>query len=392
MASIMFLTTQLLALLCIPLGVFSSPIVLIPGDGASVLEIKYDKPTVPHWLCAKSSHNKWERLWVPNPAELLPKKIDCWSEKIKLRYNATDVDNAPGVEIRAMPGRDGLELIRGVSKSNVYRMLEAFEDFTVATYDFRLSPKGNPTFLLEVKAMVEDAYEKTQSKVVLMTHSLGALFGHYFLTRVVDEQWKDTFIEAWIPISPAYGGVILGLKQLISGDTGGIPWLSGKDLKEEQRSYESSLWLLPRQELYQDDVLVKWNNKKFTAKDYHELMNKARFSTFGLQWDRVTNLTVWTSEGKLKDPNVTVYPIYGNGIDTPVQYVYDHLDREPTVISSQDGDGTVPLKGLQAGNHWLNAQDPLVVEAVAHTEIVSNKEALLHILQISKADSAAESI
>jgi hypothetical protein len=369
----------------LPILTFGSPIVLIPGDGASVLEVKYDRSTVPHWLCSKSSHGKWERLWVPNPTELLPRQIDCWSDKIRLQYNETNVTNAPGVEIRARPGREGLELVRDLPNSNVYRTLcSAFEDLTVATYDFRVSPRGNPQFLTQVKEMVEDAFEKSQTKVILLTHSLGALFGHYFLTHVVDAEWKDKFIQAWIPIAPAYGGVILGLKQLISGDTGGIPWLSGKDLKDEQRSYECSLWLLPREELYQDQVLVKWKDRAFTAQDYDKLFALAGFSTFGVQWDRIENLTTWSPERQLKDPNVTVYPIYGNGVDTPVQYDYTQLDREPTVVSDQAGDGTVSLSSLQAGNHWLNAQEPLVVNGVSHTDILSNKESLLHILKVVK--------
>ena len=386
----------LLFFLLLPLvAVVGSPVVLIPGDGASVLEIKYNKPTVPHWWCAKSSKNKWQRLWFPDPTELLPKNIDCWSENIRLQYNSTDINNAPGVEIRAKPGKEGLELVHGVSKSNVYGTLVAAleDDITVATYDFRISPAGNPDYLaVQLRNMVETIFEQSQTKVTLLTHSLGALFGHYFLTQVVDDEWKAQYIHAWIPISPAYGGVILGLKQLVSGDTGGIPWLSGKDLKEEQRSYECSLWLLPSQQLYGDQVFIEVNetHKQYTANDYHELFADSGFA-FNTTWERVKNLTTWMTQGQLQDPNVTVHPIYGTGVDTPVKYVYQSstLNQEPAVVTNQDGDGTVCLASLQAGNHWLHAQEALIVEGVSHTDILSNQQAVSRIFQVL-SDGASE--
>jgi Lecithin:cholesterol acyltransferase len=303
---------------------FASPSILIPGDGASALEIQYRDMSLPHWWCAKSSKNigdEWERLWIPNLSELLPKSIDCWSTKMKLHYNETHVTNAPGVlGIRAIPGTKGLETF--VDKPSKYQALvKGIPDMKVATYDFRLSPRGNPEFMQQLKEMVEQSSGISTVKVHLISHSLGGLLVHHFLTSHVTDSWKRQFIESWIPMAPAYGGTKYTLKQLISGDAVNIPWLNGKDVKEQQRSYETSVWLLPNPRFY-SGVIVSTPRKNYTIQDYYELFRDAGLNTFPVQWERVRNLTLWNRENQLADPKVKVYPIYGTNLDTVEQYIY----------------------------------------------------------------------
>ena len=53
-----------------------SPVIIIPGDGASALEVKFQMSKVKHFYCHKSSGGKWQRLWVPDLTNLLPGKED----------------------------------------------------------------------------------------------------------------------------------------------------------------------------------------------------------------------------------------------------------------------------------------------------------------------------
>lgn len=404
-----------------------SPVIIIPGDGASALEVKFRVPKVKHLYCHKSSGGKWQRLWVPDLTSLLPGKIDCWADLVTLHYDDEDirdhdhekeeggssssssisssggVHNTTGVQIRVVPGLPGLELLSPKAphlSSNVYRpLVKSLSNVNAATYDFRLTPTGNPLYLFHrVKNMIEDAYERAgQTRVTLVTHSLGGLYAHHFFTSVVDTQWKERYIHAWVPVSPAYGGVTSGLKQIVSGDAVGLPFVKGRSLRSEQRSYESSLWLLPSRQLYGGRVLVTGEDgRNYTALDYGDLAEDARFETFEMRFDRVRDLTVWDGgvdgSAMLYDPNVDVFPVYGNGQKTPIRYDYESgFDTEPKTITSMEGDGTVELLSLQAGNHWKRAHEALVLDGATHTDIFEREEMINHIHDIISIPSPPDS-
>ena len=287
--------------------------------------------------------------------------------------------------IRTITGARGLAAA-GNKPSKYQALVDALVDLQVATYDFRLSPRGNPQFMTQLKDMVEESAKNSTAKVNLISHSLGGLVVHHFLTSFVSEEWKQQFIQSWIPLAPAYGGTKYTLKQLISGDAALIPWLRGKDVRDQQRSYETSVWLLPDRRLY-DGVIVSSPFKNYTIDDYFELFQDARLKTFTLQWYRVKDLTLWNENNQLADPNVTVYPIYGNGVDTTEQLVYSSaaMEEEPSKITSSKGDGVINLKSLQAGNSWDKAQPPLELEGVSHVGILSEDRAIQYIQQVVEA-------
>ena len=189
-----------------------SPLLLIPGFAASVFEVQYNTTmTPPHVWCSKSSHGHWERVWGPSAVELVPKIKDCWWYKIKVYYETNTTDqqavtaaahNAPGVQWRVKEGVEGLQ-VEG-TQSNVYRQLfRAFPNTAVLTYDFRLSPTGNPTILQQIQTMIEATYWNSHATpVTLISHSMGALLVHTFLTQTATTPWKAQYLHAWIPLAP----------------------------------------------------------------------------------------------------------------------------------------------------------------------------------------------
>lgn len=58
---------------------------------------------------------------------------------------------------------------------------------------------------------------------------------------------------------------------------------------------------------------------------------------------------------ELNAPHVKTYPIYGVKVDTPSRYIYD-TDHDFNIVTKKieygNGDGTVPLRSLEAGNSW----------------------------------------
>ena len=74
--------------------------------------------------------------------------------------------------------------------------------------------------------MIEEIYEKTNQKTVIVTHSLGSKWILYLLNNC-SQEWKDTYINSWISISPIYKGSPKILKLIVSGDNEGIPYVDG---------------------------------------------------------------------------------------------------------------------------------------------------------------------
>jgi lysophospholipase-3 len=60
-------------------------VLLIPGDGGNPLEAKLtNRENTPHWFCSKNSD--WFTLWL-DVRQLLPLKVDCWAENIRIIYD-----------------------------------------------------------------------------------------------------------------------------------------------------------------------------------------------------------------------------------------------------------------------------------------------------------------
>lgn len=56
-----------------------SPVILLPGDGGSMLQAKLNRADVLHQYCARKS-NDWFDLWL-NLSLLVPFALDCWVDK-----------------------------------------------------------------------------------------------------------------------------------------------------------------------------------------------------------------------------------------------------------------------------------------------------------------------
>ena len=66
----------------------------------------------------------------------------------------------------------------------------------------QLNQRGYYTAL---KQLVEQMYkENNNTKVTLVAHSLGGPVSLYFLTSIVTQEWKDTYIDSYIPLAGAW--------------------------------------------------------------------------------------------------------------------------------------------------------------------------------------------
>ena len=164
-------------------------------------------------------------------------------------------------------------------------------------------------------------------------------------------------------MSPAWGGSSRIYKFLATGDNNGIVYLKGIDLREVLRSWESLIWLLPYRAAYgKDEVIVRTPFYNYTVYDNEKFLEDIKYE-YGKEI-----LARLADYREIKDPKVTVYPLYAVGKDTPYKFDYDaryrgvaEYFRKPDVNTIFDfepeksyeaGDGSVPKRTLDLGDKW----------------------------------------
>ena len=374
-----------------PLDCFK-PVIIIPGTGGSQIEAKLDKPSVNHFYCSRTSD--WYTLWL-SVTQLIPPFINCWVETYS---------NNAGVSTR-IPYSDGSTLnfeymdpsIHYGDSDYFHTLVEAMvgaggvRNVTIrgSPYDFRYSPAsayaGN--WLDKMTALVKDTYElNNRTKVTILSHSMGCLYGLWFLNQK-DDEWKSKYIFQWIPTAGVFGGAGSGIKQVLSGDVSivPIPGLNGLMVREEQRSFESNMLLLPTAQVWGKHPLIFTPNNNYSANDYEVLFQRSNFEHGFERYQLVANQTA-----NLNPPGVHTVHLYGTDMDTPTFFRYSsdsNFDEEPDTING-NGDDTVPIASLQsAGLLWKDNNNGKAFfeksySGQTHTGILKNSEYTQDVLQL----------
>ena len=237
-------------------------------------------------------------------------------------------------------------------------------------------------YYADLKKLIETTYKNNNhSRVVLVAHSMGSPTTLFFLTKFVNQTWKDKHIRTYVTISGVWLGAGNSVKSLVSGNTDHI--FIEKDIlaREAQRTFPSTSWLLPypSDTWTAKDVLVITPQKNYTAWDYEELFKDMKFSEGWRMFGQVKNLT-----GHLPAPNVTMFCFYGkNSNSTPVQFVYgpgEFPDKDPSTVIYGDGDKTVNIDSLTACSRWKGKQHYDVTlrgfPNVEHLDMVKNQSVI----------------
>lgn len=83
-------------------------------------------------------------------------------------------------------------------------------------YDFRFAPSSvyYGSWLAKMTSLVEETYlMNLNSRVTLLSHSMGCLYTLWFLNQK-SQEWKDKYIAKWIPTAGVFGGAGTGIKQV----------------------------------------------------------------------------------------------------------------------------------------------------------------------------------
>ena len=387
-------------------GTVESPIVIVPGLSGSQLQGKLNRTSVRHFYCSKVYD--WYNMWL-NLEELLPPADNCLVDNIRLFCDATTgrCHNQEGVSTR-VPGFGNTTTIEYLdpdtpkwftSTQYFNTLVEYFvkqgyvrgKTIRGAPYDWRFAANGflEQGYYDDLKSLIEETYQLAGNKpVTLVVHSLGGPTSLFFLTKVVDQAWKDTYIKAYVTLSGAWRGAAKVMRTMTSGDNSDLTIDDPLEWRIAQRSFPSSPWLLPypSDTWTPDDVIIITTNRNYTAWDYADFYNDVGYPEGYGMFQQLYNLT-----GPLPPPGVPTYCYYGADVQTPLQFQYaagEFPDHPPTVAYGA-GDGTVNDNSLMSCARWQGQQTyPVYLRAfsgVDHSSMVQNMEVIMAIQNITSS-------
>lgn len=388
------------------------PIILIPGAGGNQLEARltseYKSTSLlcNKWYPLKKDNEGWFRIWF-DPSSLLGPFTKCFNQRMKLYYQTQldDYYNAPGVQTRITnfgSTKSLLNLDPYLPKVSAYMetVVKALEELGYrdgenlfgAPYDFRygLAAEGHPSrvgskFLKDLKELIENASNSNGGKpVILVSHSLGGLYVNQLLVRN-PKSWCQKYIKHLIALSTPWGGTVVQMLTFASGYTLGLPLVNPLLVREEQRSSESNMWLLPSPKVFNTTTsLVVTPNVAYSAHDIPKFLEDIGFPQGVLPYtSRILPLVDTSST--FPDDIVPITCIVGCGVETPESLLYGDgdFDKSPEIVYG-DGDGTVNMVSLLSleSNKSTNQHLKVIkLQGVSHTSILTDEIALEKILE-----------
>ncbi|CAM8943331.1 unnamed protein product [Rhodiola kirilowii] len=381
------------------------PVIIVPGNGGNQLEGKLTKeyktqsPFCRRWK-EKENGEGWFRLWF-DPTVLFGPLTKCFAERMTLRYDPVleDYRNAPGVltRVRNFGSTESLLYLDPNLKSITSYMsplVEALEDIGYidgetlfgAPYDWRygLAAAGYPSqvgskFLNDLKILIENASKKNGGKpVILLSHSLGGLFCHQFLIRN-SLSWREKYIKHFVALASPWGGTVQEMLTFASGYTLDVPLVKPLLVRDEQRSSESNLWLMPCPWLFGGKkTLVVTPNVNYSSNDILRFLQDIGFP----EGIKPYESRILPMVGNLSAPQVNVTCIVGNGVRTAETLFYGEkgFDEQPEILYG-DGDGTVNMASLMAAESWWGGEKNqslkmIKLGGISHTSILKDEVAV----------------
>ncbi|XP_075259506.1 phosphatidylcholine-sterol acyltransferase-like [Convolutriloba macropyga] len=368
------------------------PLLFMPGDGGSRLYSKLDKPSSNHWYCAKKSD--WSLFWVEFDIFVVPWPRNCFLENIELVFNHTDntTYNQPGVELKVDdPGNvTGIMYLDNYGLYDYYgKMINHFTDKGYKTgkdlmgisYDFRKCPNENQDILDAMKTLTEEMFFNNQNKsVYIVSHSMGGLYTKRFLEQQ-PQSWKDQFVAGWISIATPMYGASSSYEMMASGYNFDVPTLPAEPLKYAQRSYTSSAWMLPNPNFWDtSETMIQTPTRNYTVLDYKQFFSDINYTLGYTVYDLTHKIL------NFEPPEVNLFCIYGIGIDTADQFIYDDSfpDNVPVSVVNADGDGSVVFKSASGCGKFIQSR-PIVEKSfskVNHNGLLTDDDVISYVDKI----------
>ncbi|CAF1345406.1 unnamed protein product [Rotaria magnacalcarata] len=373
------------------------PAIFIPGNAGSQIWARLNRTTpTPHFFCAR--HSNWFELWL-DARLLLPEVIDCFVDNMRLTYDPTTkkTSNLEGIDTQ-IPGFGETSTIEHFDSSGfpystyfapIIKSLAALGykrglNLRGAPYDFRRGLDEQDDFFANFTQLVLDTYEQNnQTKIVLVTHSMGGPFALYWLHQQ-NRSFKEKYIRSMVNIATPWGGAVKALRLMASGDNIDIHGVSPIRIRPYQRSAPSTAFVMPSVNFWgEDETIVVAPKRNYTVNDFKEFFDDIEFPIGYEYWLNNKDLLQ-----ELTPPEVELHEIYSLQMPTPGVFLYNNRtfpDIQPAILPD-DGDGTVNKRSLLGFKNWEGKQEQdilsLELVGVEHLAILRHPTTVNYVKQV----------
>lgn len=365
------------------------PILLVPGFGGSQLEQKETAPTIlaKYEFCCSTQFD-WTRTWVV-VTQIVPYAWECFAQRVSRNFINDTWYDKPNVFTRNIEGLDAIGYLdpsnfitrrETIYFANLISALQSFgynnSNLMAAPYDWRLLPFEQKELFDFMKTSIEKMIivsggsgGGSGGRAIVITHSMGGPYFHYFLTNIVDNAWKNKYIEKWISVASPFIGSPKGIQAVLSGYNFGIPIVTNAEGLEIGPYIGASYYLMPRESDKWQNVVTTKKGLSFNSSQLASLLNYANV-TMGPDKFKVSTRD-WTN----RVPNVNVVLVSGVNISTDYAYVYDEtsFSSGPVTVKYGSGDGTVPeISAFYPVNSGWNITEIKKFNGLDHVGILAN--------------------
>jgi len=228
------------------------------------------------------------------------------------------------------------------------------ENIFGAPYDWRLNPVSIDQYWIDLKNLIEQAYNQNEKQpVALFGFSAGNYVIQELLTAKVTPEWCSTYVDRAVMLAPAFPGSMEALECIFLGKIAFLPNVyDTEDISKMVLSIPTVYGHLPNVHVYGDRTVIQGpDGKKYTANEFYDL---------SIQQGKIPDEDIPIYQANLpyinhdiKDINIDTYFIFNTGLDTPSYLDYSNgWDKNYTVVQGK-GDTTINDFGLYYGcNNW----------------------------------------
>lgn len=331
------------------------PVFFAPPLFGSQLHVTANNANV-SWYCSKTFDDKL--VWL-SEYMLVPPIMNCMGEYLTSEWN--DAENRPhnltGTGVFS-PDFGGDTSLRWVDEGilglhfipDLVNVLDEFSNHGYeikktmfgCPYDWRHGPLYIEDFYDRFRALIESAYESNgQQRVALFGYSEGAMVTHYFLTKLVSQEWKDKYIDRAVFTAPSFGGTLYSVKVAWDHWADKLPEIFRTEAIERFITSIPTMGAhMPNHHLIKDTpIVIGPDGEKFYAKDVQQFLYDHGKVTGSARNMVEAGREVYTSE--IPHPGVDVYMIYNSGLDTGVSMDFRNGYDKPYVELKAPGDDTI---------------------------------------------------
>lgn len=291
-----------------------------------------------------------------------------------------------------------------------------------APYDWRLAPLFIDDFWPNFKHLIETAYKQSNgTKITLIGHSMGCLMIQQFLSAkdqmnmkssnnfnrklissiktekdMVDDNWKNKYIEKVIFLAPNFGGSLIIDEGLIQRFSPLVPFLRNSYIAGMATSVPGIHSNTLNMEIFKDQPIVRdKNGNNYTAKDMFDVIvnnsgiRKQDIPILDRSFDIMRNAPLDIGH------NIPLAIIYNSKIPTLSFLDYKNgFDKSPVKYFDLGGDGSLLAKGTRyACDNWSSENRTLLCinlnkRTCDHTRMTSNRKVIELLFNLTKKENS----